>query len=188
MEVLICCLQLSLILLVSSMSIRKMKKALGMSKSKPESKAKPEAKAKESTITVEPIVEGISPTPVVSDPIMEDREDTNEAPKLPSAEERDADTPRNSPKEFDSIIAPIASPKSPRDEESIVTETKPELKQESDDYLWTVNEEPSKEAEEEMAAAEPSMNEDLTMDNTMSQDGDYPDNSPAFCGCFTLPL
>lgn len=177
------------------MSIRKMKKALGMSKSKleskskPESKATPEANAKESTIAVEPIVEEIPPTPVVSDPIMEDREDTNEAPTFPSTEERDADTPRNSPKEFDdTIIAPIASPKSPRDEESIVTETKTELIQESDDYLSTVIEEPSKEAEEEMAAAEPSMNEDLTMDNTMSQDGDYPDNSPAFCGCFTLPL
>ena len=126
--------------------------------------------------------------PPASDPITEDREDTDEVPGFPSAEERDANTPRNSPEELDSIIA---SPISVKDEESIITESKYDLKQNSNECLSTVNEDPSKEAEEDMAAEAvikqkcASMDEELTMDNSaMSQDGDYPDNAPAFCGCF----
>ena len=139
---------------------------------------------KESTITVESTIERAPET----DPIMEDREDASEVTENTGLPSNERDT-RESPADSEE--------KTPKDDESVATESK----ENREDFLSTVKEEPSKEAEE-MAAEDatshlgsvvqqkcmPSMDEDLTMDASATTNSGYhtPANSPSFCGCFAL--
>jgi nitric oxide reductase activation protein len=119
---------------------------------------------------------------------MEDREDASEAMEntgLPSNERDTRESPADS------------AETTPKDDESVATESK----ENREDFLSTVKEEPSKEAEE-MAVEDatshlgsvvhqkctPSMDEDLTMDASATTHSGYhtPANSSNFCGCFAL--
>jgi hypothetical protein len=123
---------------------------------------------------------------------LEDREDASEATTtentgLPSDVRDATEFPTDSEE------------KGPKDDESVVTESK----ENREDFLSTVKEEPSKEAEE-MATEDvtshlgsvvqpkctPSMDEDLTVDASATTHGSgyhTPANSSRFCGCFVLP-
>lgn len=168
-------------------------------------KAKKEEYKEENTntITVEPTLVTVDPTPertpVENDPIMEDREDKEEA-AAPIEEER---YPMSDERSIDDAAEDLA------EDESVLTEANA-----ADDKLSTVKEEPSKEEAEEKASQEsaptakaqeeahihssmeekdtaPSMDDTATLDATdttinLATGCPSPRYTPGFCGCFGI--
>ena len=130
-------------------------------------------------------------TPVDDDPIMEDREDTEEGKAPMEGERYSVSEERSSPDYAGEELA---------DDKSVLTEANA-----ADDALSTVKEEPSKEEDEaeEKASQEsppismvkkdatPSMDDTLTLDATATTTNlvtgcPSPKYTQGFCGCFEI--